>query len=83
IGWSIENYTSCCSYVLTTYLKLYKAGKFYTVAPVSGVVWKWNFLPKIDLISIEYGFPHGMEKPNIGEYNIKTGKEIKHIQDGK
>ncbi len=70
-------------------LNLYKDGEIYIIkpdkpdnynSPAFGIIGDWSFSGNNNVI-IEIGYLDSNEKYNIDEYNIKTGKKIRHIQD--
>lgn len=82
IGWIIETY--CCSSGLNpSFVNIYQEGKIYSIAPKFGISLDWSFSKMKDRILIKAGFAHGSEESSYDEYDIKTGKIIKHIKDEK
>lgn len=83
IGWYILENNCCTSYPIPTAIGFYNNGKTYIVNGGGQTVSNWHYSAKKDSVIIETETVHGMNEPNIDEYNIKTGKKLKHIKDGK
>lgn len=82
IGWAVNVLNCCTSYPVPTFLNIYQNDSIYIVNANGQMVWNWRFSKKGKVI-IEEGTVHGMNEPNINEYDIETGKRLKHIKDGK
>ena len=83
IGWDIHENNCCTSYPVPTSVGFYSRGKTYIVNAGGQMVSNWHYSPQKGRVIIETETVHGMSEPNIDEYDIKTGKKIRHIKDGK